>query len=213
MLVVFFVTQLSVFILLACWQKATKGPHYFAGFLWPHLAMQNWVVLTGVEAAVWGWVVTSYMTLRNSIKQHTINTLLQSRLSATYMQHAACINKTFFPPNELTYEPVPIELTRDNPDEEVIKSVAYILNYFEFLSAAVRYGDLDETLLRSALGGILGRFYERMIIFIKFQRGDDGSKILYPRQLEHYTWLYKRWKKMKGYEDWLWDDKAKERRA
>jgi len=175
--------------------------------------MQNWVVLAGVEAAVWGWVVTSYMTLRNSIKQHTINTLLQSRLSATYMAHAVCINKQFFPPNTLTYDHVPIDFFEDKSNEEIIQSVAYILNYFEFLSAAVRYGDLDETLLRSALGGILGRFYERMMLFIKSQRGDDGNVILYPRQLEHYTWLYKRWKTMKGYEDWLWDERTDDRRG
>ena len=159
-----------------------------------------------------GWVVSAYMTLRNSIKQHTINTLLQSRLSATYMQHALCINKKFFPPNELTYDHIEMDFFNDEANVEIIQSVAYILNYFEFLSAAVRYGDLDETLLRSAVGGMLIRFYERMMLFIKFQRGDDGRVALHPRQLEHYTWLFKRWKKKKGYEDWLWDQAKQDRR-
>jgi hypothetical protein len=209
MLVVFFVLQLVLFVALAWWQKKTTIPHHFAGTAWPHLSMQNWVVLAGVEAAVWGWVLTSYMTLRNSIKQHTINTLLQSRLSATYMEHANRLNKEFFPQDKLAFDHVPLKYFRDQANEDVVKSVSYLLNYFEFLSAAVRYGDLDETLLRGSLGGIIGRFYELTMLFIKSQRGDDGSVVLYPRQLEHYTWLYKRWKKAKTYEDWLWEDSAK----
>jgi hypothetical protein len=206
MLVVFFIIQFALFLALAWWQKMTLSPHRLAGVAWPHLTMQNWVVLAGVEAAVWGWIVTSYMTLRNSIKQHTINTLLQSRLSATYMEHANRLNENFFPQETLAFDNVPLAYFRDAKNKDVVKSVAYLLNYLEFLSAAVRYGDLDETLLRGSLGGIIIRFYELTTLFIKSQRGDDGITVAHPRQLEHYTWLYKRWKRAKAYEDWLWDD-------
>jgi hypothetical protein len=200
----FFAVQLSLLLALVWWQKTTAQPHHFLGYSWAHLTLPNWVVLAGVEAAVWGWVVTSYMTLRNSIKQHTINTLLQSRISATYMEHANCINKEFFPPTTLTYDQVPLEYFFDEKNFPTIKSVAYLLNYFEFLSAAIRHGDLDEKMLRSTLGGILGRFYERMMLFIKHQRGEEeGKKVANPRQLEHFTWLYKRWKLMKAEEDEL----------
>lgn len=209
MLVVFFLIQLGLFIALGWWQKTSSQPHQLLHLTWPHLTMQNWVVLAGVEAAVWGWVVTSYMTLRNSIKQHTINTLLQSRLSATYMAHATCINEKFFPPGALTFDQVPLEYFSDKENFVVVASINYLLNYFEFLSAAARYGDLDETLLRGTMGGILCRFYDRMMLYIKSQRGDDGNAVARPQQLEHCTWLYERWKKAKDYEQYLRDDLVK----
>jgi hypothetical protein len=30
--------------------------------------------------------------------------------------------------------------------------------------------------------------------YIKYQRGDDGKTIARPKQLEHLTWLFEKWK-------------------
>lgn len=202
-LMFFFILQLAMFIALAWWQKTTLQPHKFLGYNWAHLHLQNWVVLAGVEAAVWGWVVTSYMTLRNSIKQHTINTLLQSRLSATYIENANRINKTFFPPQGYPQEHVPLEYFSDENNREALLSVIYLTNYFEFLSVGLRHGDLDEKVLRSTIAGIVCRFYDRMYLYIENERGIVGTTVMRPRTLEHYTWLYNRWKKKKAAEDLL----------
>ena len=203
MLGLFFLLQLVMFVALAWWQKATVQPHVFLGYKWAHLTLQNWVVLAGVEAAVWGWVVTSYMTLRNSIKQHTINTLLQSRLSATYIDNANRINRVFFPPNGYPQEHVPVEYFHEEVNKDNLLSVIYLTNYFEFLSVGIRHGDLDEKVLRSTIAGIVCRFYERMYLYIKNERGDDGTTVAKPRTLEHYTWLYERWKKRKAADELL----------
>lgn len=46
----------------------------------------NWLFLFATFLAVVGWITTAIVNLRNSIKQHTINTLLQSRLSTALNQ-------------------------------------------------------------------------------------------------------------------------------
>jgi hypothetical protein len=49
----------------------------------------QWVVAVAAWSAVIGWMTNALVTVRNSVKQHTINTLLQSRLSTAYMTKAA----------------------------------------------------------------------------------------------------------------------------
>lgn len=56
------------------------------------LKQPQWVVLAGVVAAIAGWIFSAWVTIRNSTKQHTMTILLQSRLSATYMENAKLFN-------------------------------------------------------------------------------------------------------------------------
>src|SRR6266566_7240303 len=46
----------------------------------------HWLSLIAIVAAVTGWITTSLITLYNARRQHTINVLLQSRLSQAYQQ-------------------------------------------------------------------------------------------------------------------------------
>ena len=61
----------------------------------PAPQITNWGILIAALVAMVGWLVTSIITTRNSIKQHTVTTLLQTRLSAEYMKHAAIVNNFF----------------------------------------------------------------------------------------------------------------------
>lgn len=162
-------------------------------FYWPdHLLLgraapeiKNWPLTIGLFTAVLGWMVSSWVTIRNSIKQHTINTLLQSRLSAHYMGHVDVLNQLF-------------EYFRHkNLDEADIKtdtflakksSVIYVLNYLEFIAVGVRHGDLHEILLRSTIRRIVVRNYEFFSAYITDRRASDQ------RVYEHLTALYIRWK-------------------
>lgn len=153
----------------------------------------KWLFTMGILAAICGWIVSAAITVRNSIKQHTINTLLQSRLSATYMEHAKCINKELFSPGQGN-EPVQVSFLHHPDHVEVLRSVDYVLNYLEFLSVGIRHGDLDEKVLRHTMRGIVIRLYEKVRLYMWEMRGDDGVYVARPQQLEHLTWLYLRWK-------------------
>ena len=160
----------------------------------PVLVVQNLLFLIGVVSAITGWVVSSYITLRNSIKQHTINTLLQTRLSATYMDEAKLINKTFFGPSA-DKDPASLAFLHDQENVAVLSSVDYVLNYLEFLSVGIRHGDLDEKVLRQTMRGIVVRLYEKVIHYMHEIRDVKDGKAGNPQQLEHVTWLYDRWRK------------------
>ena len=177
-----------LFIIWHCW----FGPFSMFGKSIDKLRLSNWIVLVGVVFAVEGWMVSAYITLRNSIKQHTINTLLQSRLSAVYMESARIINESFFAPG-MNDEPISVTFIRSSFNVKERGAVDYVLNYFEFLAVGIRHGDLDKNVLGHTLRGILVRLYGKMILYIKFMRDDDGIKVGNPAQLEHLTWLYESW--------------------
>ena len=145
-----------------------------------------------VVVAILVWIGTSYVTMRNLVKQHTINTLLQSRLSATYMENARALNKGFFGKHgEL------IPLTQEeviNPPEQVnLQALNYMLNYFEFIAVGIRHGDLDESVMKNSLRGIICSVFCVAESYIHTRRSDvkDPGKA---RTYEHLCWLHERWR-------------------
>ncbi len=173
---------------MTCWPKITffKQPP-------PLFNATNWLFLIGAFSAMVGWIVSSMVTIRNSIKQHTINTLLQSRLSATYMEKAKFINKTFFTP-EGKLLPFSKEDITNTEKEEEREALTYVLNYFEFIAVGIRHGDFDEAVMKQTLRGILVNAYLFSEAYIKQGRGEENGKVTKPKVLEHLTWLYHRWK-------------------
>lgn len=189
-----------VFLWLAAWKY--YFPEYLLFRVIPaplKLTKPNWLLLVGVVAAVMGWLVSTYMTLRNSIKQHTINTLLQSRLSTQYQQQAKVINQTFFAPGMPLNDPVPLEFLQsaEPANREALDAVNYVLNYFEFCAVGIRFGDLDENLMRQTMRSIIRRLCNRMMLYIRYTRGEDenGNLKQPTTQFEHINWLLKRWEK------------------
>lgn len=139
-----------------------------------------------------GWTVSSLVTLRNSVKQHTMSTLLQSRLSATYMEHVKNVNSSFFSKHgEL------IPLTKEevaSPSEGIaLASLNYLLNYFEFIAVGIRHGDLDEALLKSSLRGMVCSIYCVASALIDARRSELGHGRK-SRSYENLCWLHDRWR-------------------
>jgi len=152
----------------------------------PNLIKAHWAVLLGVLAAVTGWIITSWINTRNSIKQHTINTLLSSRLSTEYMKNAREVNSTFFGP-KFTLYPLTAEEVATRPKHLKLSELNYVLNYLEFISAAVKHGDLDEKLMRLTLRGMLCNFYEVAWEYIR------AAQVGNPKSYENLNWLYRYW--------------------
>ncbi|RYH37899.1 MAG: DUF4760 domain-containing protein [Alcaligenaceae bacterium] len=125
-------------------------------------------------------------TIRNSVKQHTINTLLQSRLSATYMAHAEAVGDHFA--QFVASKQLNPASTRTPVDDIPKKSIGYILNYFEFIAIGIRHGDLDESVLKSSMRSMLTRTVHLVDILIKNAVQEN------PRAYCHLVWLYGRWR-------------------
>lgn len=167
------------------------------------LDKSQWLVIFGVAVAATGWITTSYITLRNSIKQHTINTLLQSRLSATYMENVKLANKRYFTMEGIF--PVSREEIEKKDPESQLPALGYVLNYLEFVAVGIRNGDLDEKVMKQTFRGMVCSMREVGDAYVDFARESirlenrkDApcvSSKFQPENaiFEHLDWLYERW--------------------
>lgn len=150
----------------------------------------KWLAFLGGWGAILGALTSARLALRNAIKQHTIDTLLQMRMSETYISRVSKVGAAYFPPEGVYL--VRNEALRNPQKGDRIPELSYVLNYLEFISSAIRYGDLDEDLMRESLRGILCNLYECGHSYIVHRRmnGANGPN---PLMYEHLEWLYRRW--------------------
>ena len=163
----------------------------FSGFVFwqillPEAALKlnagQWLVAVAALTAVIGWMSNGIVTVRNSVKQHTVNTLLQSRLSTAYTQKADVVSKAFSPQGQIR------TLTKEQFEahDEDVRSLIYCLNYLEYIALGIRHGDLDEDLMRGSVRGFVIRLSEVAEILLC----EQGESQTY----EHLKWLLARWK-------------------
>jgi hypothetical protein len=145
----------------------------------------NWLFLFATFLAVVGWIITAIVNLRNSIKQHTINTLLQSRLSTAFNQRTDDL-AAVYPTGKILTES---DLTNTDPNNlAALAALKYFLNHHEFVAVGISHGDLSHDVLKSSLEGIVVGLYEKAEVYIKARQRED------PQNFEHFVWLYERWK-------------------
>ena len=179
--------ELVIFVLFAGWELIWFQFTFF-DHLPPALDTQKWILLITLVSALTGWIITAMVTVRNSIKQHTINALLQSRLSATYMAHADVVNRNFIAPDGSLMPLLQSELeTQSDATQAKLNSLRYILNYIEFISVGIRYGDLHESLLKSSLRGIVLNAFRFSEAYIKHSQKANT------KAYENLVWLRNRW--------------------
>ena len=164
------------------------GKGYLDHFTWAivlkkQLLPVDWVTSTGIYFAVSGWIVSAIVTMRNSVKQHSINTLLQSRLSKTYMDEA--VNARGALAGYDPEHPVPAGHIENHENHY---SIDYILNYIEFMAVGIKHGDLHEDVMKDSMRGIVLRFTAITMPYIEDSRLKVG-----PRTFENLLWLRKRW--------------------
>lgn len=174
----------GLFLGLVWWQirLADTDPRQFGS--------AQWIVAFAAFTAMAGWITNAIVTVRNSVKQHTINILLQSRLSQAYMERVQKVNAAFFTAKGKVTKLRPDQMEENGP-EAPLPELRYLLNYFEFVAVGIRHGDLDEALMKSSLRGILCGMVDVAEELIKARGFDkDGTPT---RTFEHLRWLHSRW--------------------
>ncbi|NOX43761.1 MAG: DUF4760 domain-containing protein [Gammaproteobacteria bacterium] len=133
------------------------------------------IIFFSMLVALTGWLVAAGVSLYNSTKQHTINILLQSRLSDTFKGYREKTAKSYPENPKLICVPqkdideyLSGDLGKDKT--ESLDAMKYLLNYYEFIAAGILSGDLDETLLKTCLRGIILNNCKRAELFIKMAR-------------------------------------------
>lgn len=151
------------------------------------LSQQSLVTLSGIIAAISGWIATSWIALRNAKRQHTMNVLLQSRLSTAYQQRMKDAITIYPATPKLTY--VKNLDWEDDTKKDAIEGIKYLLNYFEFITIGIKNGDLDEKTLNQSLSVILNTLVNISDEYIKYAQGKS------PEVFKELLWLNDRWQK------------------
>ncbi len=154
------------------------------------------VALIGVIAALLTFTISSRANRVAQRKQHTITILLDTRLSDQF-QIINTMRKAVYPPGETVdttvfyadykapYAPARNSATCRRRGAEALVS---LLNYYEFLAVGLDQGDLDETMLRKTVRGIMCRLVDdaREVIASERRKND--------KTFEHLAALYADWR-------------------
>lgn len=144
-----------------------------------------------------GWWIQTMTSTASSRKTHTLNIIVNTRLSSEYQENLRKSSHLFKIGRYMAKE---LAEWRDNPDREEYKNIKlgqelkdaingtiFLLNYFEFLAQGIKYRDLDEELLRECFSGFLLNIERRgFFVIIEAQKTN-------PKNFEGIVYLSKRW--------------------
>jgi hypothetical protein len=146
---------------------------------WKYLGLYLGPTLVAV-----GWVVTNEVNVLNSRKQHTINLILQYFTNAQRIKDKDRINSGLPWPNKIDQSKVSFNHTAD----DLLRTIARELNYFDFLASAIIRREIEERLLRRVFQNVVRHYYIQFESYIQHWRAENAD-----------TWadfvsLYDRWK-------------------
>lgn len=118
--------------------------------------------------------------------QDTQNILLESRLSP-YFQEQLNIRRVTFP---VSSDPDTIlDFYEKNKNSQEAAAVRYLLNYYEFLAIGIIRGNLEESMIKDSLRGIICTLVFDMRKVIHHIRAIEGKKKGYVNLLK----IYRKW--------------------
>lgn len=115
-------------------------------------------------------------------KQHTINILLQAGFNKEF-------GDSFRAVADMITKPCPDFLAPEMKDEW--HQYLRMMNHYEFMAVGIRYGDLDERLIRESHRTNTIKPFEWSQAFISRLRREKNR----PAIFEHLEWLYDRWER------------------
>lgn len=138
-------------------------------------------ILIAAGLATMGWVYAARRQRFLARKHHTFNVMLHTswndKFGEAFLTLAPYIKECNLP-------------NLDSDDQKDLRSVVRrILNHYEFISAGVRNGDIDETLLRDSERGTIIALFKCCHNHIYAVRDTRDRQTVY----EHLEWLKRRW--------------------
>ena len=158
-----------------------------------------------IIVAVSGWFVNHQIAADNRRRGHTLNLLLQTRLSSEFQENSRLVWETY--PRAL-YPTIPEDNVRcffshdkeerkklDGSKIKAVYAQIYLLNYYEFLAYGIISKNLDNELLYQTIGGILEGTLVKSKFILRYKIKQQ------PKAYEHVKALHKKWDKRLRYEE------------
>lgn len=125
-----------------------------------------------------GWSLAGWIAHRNTVRQNT-NTHLFARFSQQpFGENLHRFHGHFGHAIHPRVTPEKLQLLRaseDDGERKVAASVAYLLNYYEFISSGVIRGDLDKSIVKDRIKGSIIFFYDKCEPLIKAQNARNAN--------------------------------------
>ena len=163
---------------------AVIGNCYKANDAW---LQPEYAILIGALFATIGWLYSARRARMLSKKQHTMTLMITSNFNDGFLNDRKRIS-----PNLLKTVQMP-EIFSSKEEIEIQTSLRRVLNHYEFVSAGIRNGDVDEELFKLSERGTIIMVFSNMEDYILKLRNKRGRKLIY----EHIEWLYYRWNNQK----------------
>lgn len=144
----------------------------------------DYSVLAALLIALVGWYVTARLAHKRSRRQHTFQALLDAGLSVEYNDSLSVITqlKALVPTGKGTNH-----MKTAKPADQL--KYLFILNFYEFVAAGVRNGDIDEQLIRDSEGSTIILTFDVFHAHVYSLRSTRSRQSSY----EHLEWIRNRW--------------------
>ncbi len=129
-----------------------------------------YAALISLSVLALGWAVTGWMTHRNAVRQHTNNMLFARFSHAPFGDALLRFNRQF----GMELEPLvslgtlqALRATGCEEDAKAASSVGYLLNYYELICSGILRGDLDPSIIRDNIRGIICFYHDKCLPYIR----------------------------------------------
>ncbi|AWB66866.1 hypothetical protein C2869_10665 [Saccharobesus litoralis] len=167
-----------------------------------------------------GWFVQHQLTRQHNKTNHSLNVLLQMRVSEEFQEQTRLANRYYPSRSHTTISKEDVEtyhssntvlsntdLTDTQKKIQSISAHSYLLNYYEFLAYGIKSGVLDEELLFQTIGAVVIGHYQRAEQIVSYAR--NKSKKTFSNLVE----LEERWKERRDFDCLQLDKKQKNKRG
>ncbi len=154
-------------------------------FAWPIGLRPFWI---GISIAIFSWLFTSAINLRNRIKAHTFDLILRTRFESSFVESALGV-KEAYPEYDFIPEDEAVRIFNGTAADD-IKLRQYVsnqLNFYEVIAISVYYKDADEHILKEYFYEVILEQWKMFQNFIPLWRGKSKEAFVY------LEWLQKEW--------------------
>ena len=141
----------------------------------------KFITFLGVVLAVIGWLYTVRSQLHSNMKNHSIQTIMNARLSECYNEKFDSIYEILANDETLTLD----KYNSLSPKEKSI--VHYILNYYESVAISIRYSEFEEEIVKSMMRSQVIKTYKTFEEVLNSFINESSS------YYEHFRLLHHRW--------------------
>lgn len=172
-------------------------------------------VFVAIWAASVGWLIHFRITSKAQRTSHSFAIIMEMRKSTEIMSRLEMVSRHFPPGKPMStadYAPffpsdslnalhsaadwIPWRIERKSLEmAEAVAALRYVLNYFEFMAAGWKAGDLDEEILRETISPIVRGVWKRAEPYVTYLRAEMPSGAGQAEAYEHLEDLVDIWAK------------------